>query len=166
MRTLTEKSLIMARAPCVQSPVKCPPSAEFHQAPSSELRVPSHSRYPPRCPSVVLWTPCRGCGVGGVRTDHQPWRSARRASSLRTWRWSVRRSPCPSCPTTHPPYVPRPSAVDHLDRDMLQRLTCSRTATSCVWCPMCTSGVLRTERGWVTAVNGALQWIWFGRQPP
>ena len=31
--------------------------------------------------------------------------------------------------TTHPPYVPRPSALDHLDRDMLQRLTCSRTAT-------------------------------------
>ena len=44
---------------------------------------------------------------------------ARCASSLRTWRWRVRRSPCPSCPTTHPPYVPRPSALDHLDRDML-----------------------------------------------
>ena len=42
--------------------------------------------------------------------------AARRASSLRTWRWRVRRSPCPSCPTTHPPYVPRPSAVDHVDR--------------------------------------------------
>jgi hypothetical protein len=24
---------------------------------------------------------------------------------------------------------PRPSTLDHLDRDMLQRLTCSRTAT-------------------------------------
>jgi hypothetical protein len=38
---------------------------------------------------------------------------------------------------------------------MLQRLTCPRTATSCVWCPMCTSGALMAERGWVTAVNGA-----------
>jgi hypothetical protein len=28
-----------------------------------------------------------------------------------------------------PTVRPRPSAVDHLDRDMLQRLTCSRTAT-------------------------------------
>jgi hypothetical protein len=43
---------------------------------------------------------------------------------------------------------------------MLQRLTCSRTATSCVWCPMYTSGALRTERGWVTAVDGAPQWSW------
>jgi hypothetical protein len=41
------------------------------------------------------------------------------ASSLRTCRWRVRRSPCPSSPTTHPPYVPRPSAVDHVDRGML-----------------------------------------------
>jgi hypothetical protein len=81
-------------------------------------------------------------------------KAARSASSLRTWRWRVRRSPCPSCPTTNPPYVPRPSAVDHLARDMLQRLTCSRTATSCVRCPMCTSGALRTERGWVMAVEG------------
>jgi hypothetical protein len=45
--------------------------------------------------------------------------AARRTSSLQTWRWRVRRSPCPSCPTTPPPYVPRPSAVDHLDENML-----------------------------------------------
>jgi hypothetical protein len=70
------------------------------------------------------------CGVACVRADHQGiWRSGRRASSLRTWRWRLRRSSCPSCPTTNPPYVPRPSAVDHLDRDMRQRLTYSRTAT-------------------------------------
>jgi hypothetical protein len=43
---------------------------------------------------------------------------------------------------------------------MLQRLTCSRTATSCARCPMCTSGALRTERGWVWLdVDGATQWI-------
>ena len=32
-------------------------------------------------------------------------------------------------PDYTPTYVPRPSAVDHVDRDMLQRPTCSRTAT-------------------------------------
>jgi hypothetical protein len=38
----------------------------------------------------------------------------RRASSLRTWRWRARRSPCPSSPTTHPPYVPRPALMTML----------------------------------------------------
>ena len=32
-------------------------------------------------------------------------------------------------PDYTPTVRPRPSAVDHLQRDMLQRLTCSRTAT-------------------------------------
>ena len=53
------------------------------------------------------------CGVACVRSGAQG-QAARRASSLRAWRWRVRRSPCPSCPTTRPPYVPCPSAVDHL----------------------------------------------------
>ena len=36
-----------------------------------------------------------------------------------------------------------------------------RTATVVsVFCPMCTSGAIRTERGWVVAVNGAPQWTW------
>jgi hypothetical protein len=87
----------------------------------------THRPGTPRCPSVVLWTPCSGVGWRVVRTGHQ--RAAPRASSLRTWRWRLRRSLCPPCPTTNPPCVPRPSAVDHLARDMLQRLTCSRTAT-------------------------------------
>jgi hypothetical protein len=57
-------------------------------------------------------------------------------------------------PTVRPP----PSAHDHVDRDMLQRLTCSRTATVVwVWCPMCTIGSMRTERRWVAAVNGVPQ---------
>jgi hypothetical protein len=34
-------------------------------------------------------------------------------------------------------------------------LTCSRTATSCVRCPMCTSGALRTERG----VGDGCEWL-------
>jgi hypothetical protein len=37
-----------------------------------------------------------------------------------------------------------------------ERLTCSRTATSCVRCPMCTSGALRTERP---------QWSWIWAAP-
>ena len=36
-----------------------------------------------------------------------------------------------------------------------QRLTCSRSAT--VVCPVCTSGAMRAERGWVTAVGDASQ---------
>jgi hypothetical protein len=76
---------------------------------------PQNSRFTPRCPSVVLWTPCSGVEWGVYRTDHQGLeKRQRRASSLRTWRWRVRRRPCPSCPSTHPPYVPRPSALDHL----------------------------------------------------
>jgi hypothetical protein len=40
------------------------------------------------------------------------------ASSLRTWRWS----PCLSIlPDFTPTYVRPPIALDHLDRDMLQR---------------------------------------------
>jgi hypothetical protein len=81
--------------------------------------------------------------------------AARRASSPRTWRWSVRRSACPSAPTTHPPYVPRPSAVDQVDRDMLNPtsdlLVLPPPYVRCV----CTSGSLRTERGgWL--LHGAM----------
>jgi hypothetical protein len=66
---------------------------------------------PPSCCGrrVAVWSgvcssrPSTGCGE-----------AARRAISLRTWGLRARRSPCPPCPTTQPPYVPRPSAVDHL----------------------------------------------------
>jgi hypothetical protein len=87
-------------------------------APSEQTHAQS-SRYIPRRPSVVLWTPCSGVEWRAFEPPSGFGEAARRASSLRTWRWRVRRSPCPSCPTSHPPYVPRPSAVDHLDRDML-----------------------------------------------
>jgi hypothetical protein len=82
---------------------------------------PQSSRYTARCPSIVLCTPCSGMEWGVIEPALRVWlgEAARRASSLRTWRWRVRRSPCPSSPTTHPPYVPRPSAVDHVDRNML-----------------------------------------------
>jgi hypothetical protein len=103
----------------------------WESSPTRTLRAahPQNNSNTPRRPSVVLWTPCSGVewrvfepAVNGCGE------AARRASSLRTWGLRARRSPCPPCPT-HPPYVPRPSALDHLDRDMLQRLTCSRTAT-------------------------------------
>jgi hypothetical protein len=47
----------------------------------------------------------------------------------------------------------------HAQRDgTTQRAELSRTATVlCVGCPVCTSGALRTERGWVTALNGGPQ---------
>ena len=62
----------------------------------------------PSLPPSWCGPPCSGVGV------FEPAASGTTESSLRTWGWRVRRSPCPSCPTTHPPYVPRPSAVDHL----------------------------------------------------
>jgi hypothetical protein len=44
---------------------------------------PRGTRFTPRCPSVVLWTPCSG--VACVRADHQGLeKRQRRASSLRT----------------------------------------------------------------------------------
>jgi hypothetical protein len=93
--------------------------------------------------------------------------AARRASSLRTWRWRVRRSPWPSSPTTHPPYVPRPSAVDHLDRDMLNPTSdllshCHRRVRG-VRCALADRRGLRG--GWVTAVNGATQSSWVSAAP-
>jgi hypothetical protein len=99
---------------------------------------------PPSCCGrrATVWSGVCSNGPSGFRE------AARRASSLRTWRWRVRMSPCPSCPTTHPPYVPRPSAVDHLDENMLNPTSdllshCHRR----VCCPVCTSGSLRAERG-------------------
>jgi hypothetical protein len=86
--------------------------------PQNPQTHPQSSRYTPRCPSVVLWTPCSGVEWRVFEPAVNGGKAARRASSLRTWAWRVQRSPCPSSPTTRPPYVPRPSAVD-LDRDML-----------------------------------------------
>jgi hypothetical protein len=63
-----------------------------------------------------------------VRTGRQRWESGTARKQPANLAVGLRRSPCSSSPTTRPPYVPRPSALDHLDRDMLN-LTCSRTAT-------------------------------------
>jgi hypothetical protein len=37
----------------------------------SKQTHPQHSGFTPRCPFVVLWTPCGGVEVACVRTDHQ-----------------------------------------------------------------------------------------------
>jgi hypothetical protein len=101
---------------------------ESSLSPTLTAAHPQSSRNTPRCPSVVLWPLCSGWSAFEPAVNGFG-EAARRASSLRTWGLRARRSPCSPSPTTHPPYVPRPSALDHLDRDMLQRLTCSRTAT-------------------------------------
>jgi hypothetical protein len=56
------------------------------------------------------------CEVACVRADHQGLEMRHDAqAACEPGGRGVRISPCPSSPTTHPPYVPRPSAVDHLD---------------------------------------------------
>jgi hypothetical protein len=77
----------------------------------------------------VLWTPCSGVEWGvfdrpsgfgeAATTRKQP---ANLAVEGAEEFLSI-------LPDYKPTVRPRPSAVDHLDRDMLQRLTCSRTAT-------------------------------------
>ena len=53
-----------------------------------------------------------------------------------------------------PPNRRGPSRLGHAEPNALTSLShCHRR----VRCPVCTGGVTRTERGWVTAVNGAPQ---------
>jgi hypothetical protein len=63
------------------------------------------------------------CGVCSNRPSGFG-KAARRARSLRTWRWRLRKSPCPPSPTTHPPYVTAQAL-----ETCASTLTCSRTAT-------------------------------------
>jgi hypothetical protein len=79
---------------------------------------------PPSCCGrrVALWSgvsPSRHQGFGSGTTRKQP---ANLAVEGAEEFLSI-------LPDYKPTVRPRPSAVDHLDRDMLQRLTCSRTAT-------------------------------------
>jgi hypothetical protein len=51
-----------------------PPTAHnqyFGSHPPSEQTHPQNSRYTPRCPSVVLWTPCSGVEWACVLGSHQ-----------------------------------------------------------------------------------------------
>jgi hypothetical protein len=41
----------------------------------ADLPHPQHSRYPPRCPSVVLWTPCSGVEWRVFEPTIRVWRS-------------------------------------------------------------------------------------------
>jgi hypothetical protein len=54
------------------------------------------------------------CGPPSHLRDHGAFAGVGLRRWVRRRAAQGRRSPCPSCPTTHPPYVPRPSAVDHL----------------------------------------------------
>ena len=83
---------------------------------------------------------------------------AGRVGSLRTGRRGARRCPCPSCPLhtrrTSPAQSPWAISTGAAEPNALTSLShCHRR----VRCPVCTGGVTRTERGWVTAVNGAPQ---------
>ena len=112
--TITAPPRLRMEPPSARPTAKCHNGAALSH--TRTLRAAgSLQGVPPSCCGrrVAVWSGVCRSGAQG--------QAARRASSLRTWRWRVRRSPCPSCPTTNPPYVPRPSAVDHLDRDMLQR---------------------------------------------
>ena len=86
----------------------------------------THRPGTPRCPPSCCG---RRVAVWGGVCSNRPSESGATGKQPANLGWRVRRSLCPPCPTTNPPCVPRPSAVDHLARDMLQRLTCSRTAT-------------------------------------
>ena len=54
--------------------------------PTPTTAHPQNSRYTPRCPSVVLWTPCSGVEWRVFEPAVKGGKAARRASSLRTWR--------------------------------------------------------------------------------
>jgi hypothetical protein len=107
-------------------PARHQPSCRLRHRSDTQLgSSPTHTHDRPtlRAAGSLQGVPASCCGrrvavwSGRVRAGHQGLeKRQRRASSLRTWRRRVRRSPCPSSSTAHPPYVPHPSAVDHVDR--------------------------------------------------
>jgi hypothetical protein len=81
--------------------------SSLSHAPSEQTHR-QNSRFTPRCPSVVLWTPCSGVEWRVSDPAQGLWASGTTRKQPATWRWRVRRGPCQSSPTTHPPYVPHP----------------------------------------------------------
>jgi hypothetical protein len=74
------------RGPCGLYPSSlavhcCPPAARVlthlssSLTPPSEQTHPQHIRFTPRCPSVVLWTPCSGVEWGVLEPTIRVWRS-------------------------------------------------------------------------------------------
>ena len=96
-RSLLRRRLLGRRRHASGCPIRAADATPTSSSTSSDA---------PRPPRLLYHTP-------SSPVVPQP-EEARHASSLRTWAWRVRRSPCSSCPTTHPPYVPGPSARDHL----------------------------------------------------
>jgi hypothetical protein len=146
---------------CVERAARCPQTGAAHTPSPSEQTHPQSSRCTPRCPSVVLWTPCSGCGVARV------FEPASRVGSGKAACEPGRRG-CGGVPL-HPARLPthRTSPAQALLTSLARRSPASptfdllsRTATVVRGCPVCTSGSLRAERGWVTGVNGAPQWVW------
>jgi hypothetical protein len=61
------------------APAQLPPPVDTtwessHTPPSGQTH-PQYSRYTPRCPSVVLWTPCSGVERGVFEPTIRVWRS-------------------------------------------------------------------------------------------
>jgi hypothetical protein len=128
--------------------------------PPSEQTHPQNSRFTPRCLSVVLWTPCSGVGWGVFEPSIRVWRSGNKEQAA-CEPGGGGRGGVPVHPARPRSHRTSPAqALLTILSGHAATLTCSRTATSCVRCPTCTSGTLRAERGWVTAVDGAPQWSW------
>ena len=125
-----------------------------HRAPSERGSLRA-GRNAPRCPCVAPWTPCSG----GEWDEWQPvgrWQAVWAACEPGGGgRGGVPVHPARSTPAVRPPPNRRgPSRLGHAEPNALTSLShCHRR----VRCPVCTGGVTRTERGWVTAVNGAPQ---------
>jgi hypothetical protein len=119
---------------------------------------PQNSRFTPRCPSVVLWTLCSGVEWGVF--DHQGLEKRNDAQAA----CEPGGGGCGGVPDHHPRlHTHRTSPAQALLTILMRHAATSHLLSHChrrVWCPMCTSGSLRAERGWVTAVNGAPQWSW------
>jgi hypothetical protein len=75
MDVLEARRALLYLPPVVTEGVRAALTTTRDSSPTHPLEQPhpQNSRYTPRCPSVVLWTPCSG--VARVRADHQVQRS-------------------------------------------------------------------------------------------
>jgi hypothetical protein len=88
-------------------------------APSEQTHPHQTSRYTPRCPSVVLWTPCSGVEWRVFEPTIRVWRSGTTGKQPANLAVEGAEESLTILPDYTPTVRPRPSAVDHLDRDML-----------------------------------------------
>jgi hypothetical protein len=116
------------------------------------------SRYTPRRPSCCGRRASVWSGACSNRPSGGFGEAARRASSLGPGGGEHGGVP------VHPPRLRthRTSPAQAL----LTILSTHALPPSCVWCPVCTSGAMRAERGWVVAVDGAQQRSRVSAAPP